>query len=78
MPPLKIKCSVSGVPNLYAIEWPDGWPVPRRGEIVDVASSPNTLYVKTVVWYPEGDDSDDKEPFAYIVLGPSEVVLGLS
>lgn len=68
MDTLKVKCSVSGVTDYYTVKWPSGWPIPSRGDLVDTPSSPVFLYVREVVWYPEGDDSGDNEPFVYVVL----------
>lgn len=48
--------------------WPEGWPVPREGEPIHIGE--DTLYVRTVAWYPAGDIHGDHEPFVYVVLGP--------
>lgn len=50
-------------------EWPEGWPPPRRGDTVELPGSP-PLEVRTVVWYPHGDEHADREPFVYVVVGP--------
>lgn len=67
---MKIKVTLVGiVDRRRRLDWPEGWPVPREGdtvEIPDLDESP--LSVRTVVWYPEGGD-DDSEPFVYLVIG---------
>lgn len=59
------------------VEWPEGWPIPREHEEVNLPGLPesltggiNTWHVRHVIWYPQGDpNSDDPEPFIYLVLG---------
>jgi hypothetical protein len=43
--------------------------VPRVGEVVSLHQGAE-FYVRTVVWYPQGDE-DTNEPFVYIVVGES-------
>jgi hypothetical protein len=65
---MKIKTTLVGiVDHTRTLDWPDGWPMPREGESVDV-NGLGGLSVRTVVWFPEGDD-DDPEPFVYLVIG---------
>jgi hypothetical protein len=48
-------------------EWPDGWPIPRLGEYIELPSG-DTYSVSTVAYYPQGDDEDESpEPFIYVV-----------
>lgn len=51
------------------LTWPPGWPAPRVGDEFTVPGGP-PMYVRTVVWYPEGNE-DDAEPFVYVVVGSS-------
>jgi len=51
------------------ITWPKDWPIPRVGDDVDIPNFPEVSSVRTVVWYPIGNE-DDPEPFVYLVLGP--------
>lgn len=61
--------SIVGEYREERIAWPEGWPPPRVGDEVNVADG--TVYVRHVVWDPQGDPEDDQpEPFVYIVLGP--------
>ena len=50
----------------HEVEWPEGWPVPRKGDGVCTRDG-DFLSVRTVVWYPHGEEGS--EPFAYVVLG---------
>ena len=55
---------------------PDVWAVmdavPRVGETVAIpGQSQGNTVVRTVVWYPFGDDDGDQKPFVYVVLGAS-------
>lgn len=51
------------------LDWPDEWPVPTRGDAVHVQHDRiDTLYVRDVSWYPQGDE-DGGRPFVYVVLG---------
>ena len=47
------------------IEWPEDWPIPREGETV-YSKNGDSLIVKHVIWYPQGEDGSD--PFVYVVL----------
>lgn len=68
---VKVRTTVVGTPKpAPQVRWPDGWPIPREGDPVEVAQpgdDPLTLYVRRVVWYPHGDALPD--PFVYLVLG---------
>jgi hypothetical protein len=50
-------------------QWPDGWPVPRIGDDVDLGPLFDGLSLKVTVvdWFPAGEDDGD-EPFVYVVL----------
>lgn len=50
------------------LEWPDEWPIPDRGDAVHIQHRIDTLYVRDVAWYPEGDEAGGP-PFVYVVLG---------
>lgn len=67
---MKIVTTLVGVTDYHrTLTWPDGWPIPREGDSVDLPGLPS-LAVRTVVWYPEGgDDGDEREPFVYLVIG---------
>lgn len=51
----------------YSVEWPSYWPIPRVGDEV-TSEEGSTLWVRSVNWYPHGEDAEDTEPFIYIVL----------
>lgn len=63
---MKVTTTVVGVLERFKVPWPDGWPPPHEGDVVETAHGP--LYVRTVVWYPAGND-EGGEPFVYVVLG---------
>lgn len=67
---MKVQISVVGSHPRPDITWPEGWPVPRLGEIVSADSEEYS--VRTIVWYPHGDPEtpEDPEPFVYVVIGP--------
>lgn len=60
MPYLDIQNAIRDEP-----EWPEDWPPPREGEGVITANREYT--VRAVDWFPAGD-SDDNEPFVYVVM----------
>lgn len=67
---MKIIATLTGINDLRRepLDWPQGWPVPREGESVDMGVA-GLLSVRSVVWYPEGN-RDSPEPFVYLVIGP--------
>lgn len=67
---MRVICSLVGEAKMRteAPTWPEGWPVPRVGDEVVLKDS-STVTVRTVVWYP-GGDQDAPFPHAYVVLGP--------
>ena len=73
---MKVQCTLVGMVGHPAPPvWPEGWPIPRQDEEVylrDRGGPATGLFVRHVVWYPEGDpdDPDDHEPFVYLVVGP--------
>lgn len=70
---MKVMVSAVGVTNReHPITWPEGWPIPRVGDDVDIPALPEVAQVRTLVWNPEGDH-DDPEPFVYIVVGPARL-----
>lgn len=53
----------------YNVTWPEGWPVPRKGEAV-YPKEGTPLYVRHVCWYPHSvADQGLPDPFVYVVLG---------
>lgn len=54
------------VMRLAAEGWPDGWPVPAAGDLVDLPAA--KLEVIRVVYMPLGD-SENREPCIYVVIG---------
>jgi len=65
---VKIKTALVGTTDYHReLKWPEGWPVPSAGDSVDLPGQ-GGLAVRTVVWFPEGED-DDPEPFVYVVVG---------
>jgi hypothetical protein len=71
-PTMKITARLTGVIDPPGLDWPEGWPVPREGDIVSLPGV-GPLQVRTVVWYPAGDGDDDEgelDPFVYVVIGP--------
>lgn len=54
------------------VVWPDSFPTPVEGQPVELRDG-TTVYVRTVVYYPQGDE-DRPEPFVYVVLGPRRPV----
>ena len=74
---MKIVATLVGIMDHHRhLTWPEGWPVPREGDTVHLPHlderDPAELSVRTVVWYPEGDDESeglDREPFVYLVVG---------
>lgn len=68
----EVRLSVAGV-NDIEVPWPEGWPPPRVGETVSIATAtgPRTLTVRYVVWYPQGDPlgDDPSTPHIYVVIG---------
>lgn len=66
---MKIVTTLVGITDhRRTLKWPDGWPVPREGDSVDLPDAPG-LAVRTVAWNPEGE-GDDSEPFVYVAIGP--------
>lgn len=49
----------------HEVEWPEGWPVPRKGDGV-YTSDGDYLLVRAVVWFLHGEGGS--EPFVYVVL----------
>jgi hypothetical protein len=46
--------------------WPEGWPVPRVGELIEDGG--HTYDVVNVTYYPAGAPiNDDSAPFVYVV-----------
>lgn len=67
---VKVLVSVVGQQLDKSIEWPEGWPLPRIDEDVDIkVGDQSNVNVRSIVWFPNGDEEND-EPFVYIVLGP--------
>ena len=66
--PYKAEPNAQGHSEREEVVWPEGWPIPREGEIVE-AKGPTLLVVRSVTWYPHRDE-EGGEPFVYIVLGP--------
>lgn len=66
---MKIVTTLVGIADhRRELKWPEGWPVPRVGDSVDLPGL-GGLAVRTVVWCPEGEGEDDFEPFVYVVIG---------
>lgn len=63
----KVEVRVSTATDVE-VTWPDGWPVPSVGDLVHLPDGV-ALTVTYVNWFPDGDDSDDSEPYVYVVLG---------
>lgn len=70
---MKVIVSVVGMCSRPEVDWPEGWPIPQVGAEIEIktADTPffGTVFVRTVVWHPQGDE-ETKEPFVYIVVGP--------
>ena len=67
---MKVIVSLTGTTRHREVAWPDGWPVPRAGDLVTLYPDiPEVTHVRTVVWFPEGD-AENAEPVVYLVLGP--------
>ena len=65
---MRIQFTFVGLTERHDDVWVDLPAVPRVGETVEIPGlSQADTVVRTVVWYPLGDD--DKEPFVYVVLG---------
>lgn len=45
--------------------------VPRVGESVVIPQLPHEPVVRSVTWFPWGDEESEKRPFVYVVLGPA-------
>lgn len=48
----------------YVVSWPEGWPVPRVGEAIELADG-TRLRIQAVDWFPQGGD-DVPEPAVYV------------
>lgn len=67
---MNIMLTVTGTTNRDRfVVWPEGWPIPKVGDDVDIPDLPEVNSVRSVVWYPTGSE-EQSEPFVYIVLGP--------
>lgn len=62
-----VRVTITGRSTAPAVTWPPGWPPPREGEQVELREL-GVLFVRTVVWYPEGEFGEG-DPFVYVVLG---------
>lgn len=68
---MKIVIGLVGlVDQRQTLAWPQGWSVPRVGEHVSVPSVGRMMVVRSVTWYPKGNDHVS-EPFVYVVVGLS-------
>ena len=48
-------------------DWPEGWPMPRVGELVNVHEHSGTAYVVTeLCWYPGEDNSKSFDVLVFI------------
>jgi hypothetical protein len=65
---MKVITTLVGNPEKdRTLDWPATLPLPREGESVELPWG--SIYVRTVAWYPLGED-EISEPFVYLVLGP--------
>jgi hypothetical protein len=70
---MKVVVTAVGVANHVnagPLTWPDGWPIPRVDDEVEIPNLPEVAAVRTVVWNPMGSLDEGDEPFVYIVVGP--------
>jgi len=65
---MKVVLRIVGVIGLAYDHWPEGWPIPRVDDEINLDD--HNLYVRHVIWYPKGEE-EDAEPFVYVVCGPS-------
>lgn len=63
---MKVKMVTVGLINNQNVDWPEGWPLPAKGERVELAEA--AVYVRHRIWCPLS--FDDHEPYVYIVVGP--------
>lgn len=68
---MKVLINVVGWHPRPEVTWPEGWPVPRIGDQVQVKDK--ILFVRDVCWYPLGD-REDIYPFVYVVVGPERIL----
>lgn len=66
---VSVVVTVEGLPGVRAPAWPQGWPVPRVGDVVHLWDHPNALEVYAVVWRPQGDDTDTRA-HVEVLIGP--------
>lgn len=70
---VRVQFSVVGNVDHYLGPSLDMEQVPRLDEQVELPGlDPTLTWVRTVVWYPQGDaddESNDGQPFVYIILG---------
>lgn len=45
--------------------WPEGWPLPNKGDVVNIEDQ--SLWVRAIEFNPFGD-GEDPDPYIYIVL----------
>lgn len=75
---MRVQFSVVGTVERFPSIWADLDAVPREGETVNLPGvPPDATFVRTVVWYPLGQQGDpefdnegaDPTPFVYVVVG---------
>lgn len=68
---MRVQFSVVGQVEHLGPFWADLPAVPQEGDVIDLPGlSQADTVVRTVVWYPFGDeDGGESEPFVYIVVG---------
>lgn len=66
---VNVVVTVEDLPGVRAPYWPPGWPVPGRGDVVSLSGYAGPLMVRSVVWRPQGDDTDTRAHVA-VVIGP--------
>jgi hypothetical protein len=63
-----MKVIIRTVPNRVAFAWPEDWPLPPVGGVVEIHDW--TYRVHDVIFYPWGDRDHDY-PYIYLVLQES-------
>lgn len=67
---MRIQFSIVGTVDRHDNVWVDLDAVPRVGDTVGLPGiSQADTVIRTVVWYPLGDDEGVAAPFVYVVLG---------
>ena len=67
---MRIQFTVVGTVERHPNVWVELDAVPQVGDTVALPGiSEADTVVRTVVWYPFGDDEGDDKPYVYVVLG---------